>query len=78
MYLLFIDYLQNVRRKVQAASTVCNTHVIVMHAWVVGRGKHFTKYIVSVPAETPTINAYVVNYLYILARTPTQVTAQEE
>ena len=42
MYLLFIDYLQNVHRKVQCRQF--ETHVFVMRTWVVGRGKHFTQY----------------------------------
>ena len=61
-----------------AVSTVCNTHLFVMRAWDVDRGKHFTHYIARIPTETPTTNVYVVNYLHIPAKTPTQVTAQED
>ena len=47
-------------------------HICMLYAaWVVGRVKHFTRYIVRIPAETP--NAYVVDHLHIPAKTPTQV-----
>ena len=49
-----------------------------MRAWVVGRGKHFTQFIVRIPSETPTINSYVVDDLHVPAKTPTHITAQEE
>ena len=35
------------------------------------------KDIVRIPAETSTVNAYVVKYLHVSAKTPAQVTAQE-
>ena len=52
-----------------AVSTVCNTYVFVMRAWVVGCDKHFPQHIVRISAEAP--NGYVVMYLYIPAKIPT-------
>ena len=43
-------------------STACNTHVFVMLAWVVGRDKHFTQYVVHIPAEAP--NQFIRSELF--------------
>ena len=55
----------------QKVQLVCSN----MRAWFVGRDKHFTQYIVRIPADTP--NAYVVNYLRMPDKTLTQVATQE-
>ena len=49
---LFIDYFAE-RPQKGAVSTVFNTHVFVIRAWVVGHHKYFTQYIVCILAETP-------------------------
>ena len=64
-YFLFIDYLQNTQKRVQCRQFA--TYVLIMHAWV-GRDKHFTQYMVRIPAEAP--NAYAVNYLHLPANPP--------
>ena len=60
------------RISIEKCSVDSLQHICMLYAaWVVGRVKHFTRYIVRIPAETP--NAYVVDHLHIPAKTPTQV-----
>ena len=72
-----IDYLHNIERcTVDSWKHVCTWYlVVVKRAWAVGRDKHFTQYIERIPAETH--NGYVMNYLRIPAKMPTQVATQD-